>query len=102
MNFKKTLTLIIACMFLLTGKNAISEGMADRMNEVTHEPISAELLIQHINTSFGATAAGGHVMGTKMNKKLNTLKFSYQGLKHQPQFKKLTASEYRKEIFGSN
>jgi len=102
MVFKKTLTLIIFCSFILTGKNAISDGLADRMNDVSHKPISAELLIQHINTTFGATAAGGHVMGTKMNKELNTLKFTYQGLKHKPQFKKMTAIEYRKDVFGSN
>ena len=102
MVFKKTLTLIIFCSFILTGKNAISDGLADRMNDVSHKPISAELLIQHINATHGATAAGKHMTNTAMPRKMKALEFHYRGLRHQDQFKNMTASEYRKEVFGSN
>ena len=80
----------------------MAEGLADRMNEGKIESISAELLIQHINATHGATAAGKHIMNTTMPRNTKALKFHYRGLRHQDRFQNMTASEYRKEAFGSN
>jgi len=102
MNITKTLSVIFTCVIFLTGKSAMAEGLADRMNEGKIESISAELLIQHINATHGATAAGKHMTNTAMPRKMKTLEFHYRGLRHQDQFKNMTASEYRKEVFGSN
>ena len=102
MKFQKTLTVIITCILFLTANNLIAEGQADRGNDTTFGPMSAELLIQHINSSFGATAAGNEMVGMKMKKELDHLNFSYQGQRQKPQYKELTAQEYRKTSFGSN
>jgi len=102
MSFKKALTIIVACILFLNAKSVIAEGQADRVNDKAFGPISAELLIQHINTSFGPTAAGNTMVDGEMKKDLDRLNFSYKGQKHDPQFKDMTAIEYRKASFGSN
>jgi len=102
MELKKTLTIIIACILFLSAKSVIAEGQADRVNDKTFGPIPAELLIQHINSSFGATAAGNNMVDTEMKKELNHISVSYRGQKQNPQYKDMTAIEYRKASFGSN
>ena len=102
MKVKKTLTVIIACIVFLTAKGLFAEGQADRTNDTAFGPVSAELLIQHINSTFGATAAGNEVINTEMEKDLNHLEFSYQGQRQQPKYKEMSASDYKKAAFGSN
>jgi len=102
MNVKKILTIIIACILFLNAKSVIAEGQADKVNDKTFGPISAELLVQHINKSFGATAAGNNMVDTGMKKDLNRLEFSFHGQRQSPQYKDMTAIEYRKASFGSN
>ena len=64
---------------------------------------SAMLVIQHINKSFGPTAAGGHdAVDTKLAEQLDALKMKYAGTRNEPKYKNMTASEFRKEVFGSN
>lgn len=79
MKFKKTLTVIITCILFLTAKSLIAEGQADSENDKAFGPMSAELFIQHINSFFGATAAGNEMGDMKMKKELDRLEFSYRG-----------------------
>ena len=104
MKFQKTLTVIITCILFLTAKSLIAEGQADRINDETFGPISAELLIQHINNTFGATAAGNDMddMEVGMEKELDRLNFSYRGQRQNPQYQDMTAIKYRQASFGSN
>jgi len=104
MKFKKTLTVIITCILFLTAKGLIAEGQADKENDKTFGPMSAELLIQHINSTFGATAAGNEMAGMDkdMKKELGRLNFSYRGQRQKSQYRELTALDYRKASFGSN
>jgi|GEM_PF-4193784 len=102
MKFQKTLTVIITCILFLTAKGLIAEGQADRENDTAFGPMSAELLIQHINSTFGATAAGNEMGGMEMEKELDHLNFSYRGQRQNPQYKEMTAIEYKRASFGSN
>jgi hypothetical protein len=101
MKLKKALTIIFACILFLNANNISAEGLADRANEKSFGPMSAELLIQHINNTFGATAAGNNMIDMQM-KELDRLSFSYSGQKQNPEFKNMTAVEYRKASVGSN
>jgi hypothetical protein len=85
MNCKKALTIIFTCIIFLNANSAIAEGQADRENYKVFAPISVEFLIQHINNTFGTTAAGNGIAGMNTESELNRLIFSYSRRKQHPQ-----------------
>jgi hypothetical protein len=102
MNLKIALTIIITSIIFLNAKIVSAEGLADRANDEVTSSSFPELLIQHINNTYGTTAAGSNMVDMKMKKELNHLRFSYTGQKQNPEFNDMNALEYRKAAFGSN
>jgi len=99
----KTVSAIFASSLFLFSSALMAEGQADRQNEGDIKSgVSAILVIDHINKSYGATAAGGQVVDTKMTGHFNALQVKFSGVKHKHQYKNMTAIEFRKELFGSN
>jgi hypothetical protein len=99
MNIKKIVTLLLITSLFLYGSYAFAEGLADRRNERPTKVISTDLLIEHINKGLAPTAAGDS-LSVDVNGIARILNFKYLGGRHLPQYKNMTAFEYKRSVEG--